>query len=126
MHNKLAGGTVVDVSTEATESPWVSQIRRGVVELAVLGLLAGERRYGSQLVDDLAAHPGLAISAGTVYPMLARLRKGGLVESHWQESPAGPPRKYYQLTPLGEQALASMTVAWRSLAADLTTILEQR
>lgn len=112
--------------TEPSDVPWVSQIRKGVVELAVLGLLAGERRYGSQLVDDLAAHPGLAISAGTVYPLLARLKKSGLVDSHWQESPVGPPRKYYVLTPRGRDALASLTLAWRSVAADLTTILEDR
>lgn len=111
--------------TATPDAPWVSQIRKGVVELAVLGLLAGERRYGSQLVDDLAAHPGLAISAGTVYPMLARLLKAGLVDSHWEESPLGPPRKYYGLTPLGRRTLASMSDAWRSVSADLTTILEE-
>lgn len=112
--------------TASTDTPWVSQIRKGVVELAVLGLLAGERRYGSQLVDELAAHPGLAISAGTVYPLLARLKKSGLVDSHWQESPAGPPRKYYELTAPGRDALAAMTVAWRSVATDLGAILEER
>ncbi len=62
---------------------WGSQIRKGVVELAVLGLLAAEPRYGSQLVDDLAHYPALAISAGTIYPLLSRLRKAGLIESTW-------------------------------------------
>lgn len=109
-----------------TPDAWTSQIRKGVVELAVLGLLAGERRYGSQLVDDLAAHPALAISAGTAYPLLARLRKAGLVDSHWEESPLGPPRKYYLLTAEGRRALETMTGAWRSVAADLATILEER
>lgn len=104
---------------------WVSQIRKGVVEIAVLGLLAAEPRYGSQLVDDLAAHPALAISAGTVYPLLARLKKAGLVDSAWRESPVGPPRKYYHLTPAGRSALASMTDAWRTVAATLGTILDR-
>lgn len=76
-------------------------------------------------MDELASYPGLAISAGTVYPLLARLRKGGLVEAHWEESPVGPPRKFYSLTARGEQVLASMTSAWASLAADLTTILQE-
>lgn len=106
--------------------PWTSQIRKGVVELAILGLLAGEPRYGSQLVDDLAAHPALAISAGTVYPLLARLRKAGLVDSTWEESPLGPPRKYYTLTPAGTRTLAAMASTWRLVAADLATILEER
>lgn len=108
------------------QDAWVSQFRKGVVELAVLGLMAGERRYGSQLVDDLAAYPGLAISAGTVYPLLARLKKTGLVDSTWQESPVGPPRKYYVLTEAGRAALASMTRDWRSVTADLAGILEER
>lgn len=114
------------MTAEQSDGPWASQIRRGVVELAVLGLLAGERRYGSQLVDDLAAHPGLSISAGTAYPLLARLKKAGLIDSHWEESPLGPPRKYYTLTPDGRLALASMSQSWRAVAADLATILEER
>jgi len=112
--------------TEREPDAWVSQIRKGVVELAVLGLLASEARYGTQLVDDLAGHPGLAISAGTVYPLLARLRKAGLIDARWQESPVGPPRKYYSLTPSGAATLASMTLAWRSVSDALTTILEDR
>jgi PadR family transcriptional regulator, regulatory protein PadR len=70
---------------------WASQLRKGVIELAVLGLLAREPKYGSQLVEELAARPELAITAGTVYPLVARLAKAGLVTSTWQESPVGPP-----------------------------------
>ena len=103
---------------------WVSQIRKGVVDVAVLGLLAGEPRYGSQLVDALAAHPALAITPGTVYPLLARLRKAGLVESSWRESPVGPPRKYYTLTGVGREVLADMAATWRSVDAAITTILK--
>lgn len=58
-----------------------AQIRRGVVELAVLGLLAQGERYGSQVVDELASQPALALTAGTVYPLLSRLLKAGLIES---------------------------------------------
>jgi PadR family transcriptional regulator PadR len=65
------------VTTEV--DAWASQLRKGVLELAVLGLLEGEPRYGSQLVDDLSAHPDLAVTAGTVYPLLARLARSGLV-----------------------------------------------
>lgn len=102
---------------------WASQLRKGVLELAILGLLAGEPKYGSQLVDDLAAHRELAISAGTVYPLLARLAKGGLVSSSWQESPVGPPRKYYALTKAGTRTLAAMAEAFRSIALTVNTIL---
>lgn len=103
---------------------WVSQIRKGVVEVVILGLLARERMYGSQLVEELSAHSELAISAGTVYPLLSRLKKGGLVDSTWQESPVGPPRKYYRLTPDGEAELADMSAAWKSVSHAVDSILK--
>jgi PadR family transcriptional regulator PadR len=106
------------------QDAWASQLRKGVLELAVLGLLAGEPKYGSQLVDDLAAEPDLAITAGTVYPLLARLSKGGLVSSSWQESPVGPPRKYYSLTDTGRRALGQLADAFRSVTATVNKILE--
>lgn len=106
------------------QESWATQLRKGVLELAVLGLLAGEPRYGSQLVDELATHPDLAITAGTVYPLLARLAKSGLVTSSWQESPVGPPRKYYTLTPSGRRALAQLAETFRSVTSTVNQILE--
>lgn len=102
----------------------VAQIRKGAVELAVLGLLADQPRYGSQLVEELADYPALALSAGTIYPLLARLKKADLIDARWEESPVGPPRKYYSLTTAGRAALASMTDAWRMVSTTLNTILE--
>ena len=104
---------------------WVSQFRKGVVEVAVLGLLASQRRYGSQIVDDLAGHPQLAISAGTVYPLLARMKKAGVIDSMWEESPVGPPRKYYRLTDEGREALGQMTAAWTSVSGAIDAILQE-
>ncbi len=104
---------------------WGSQLRKGVLELAVLGLLAREPKYGSQLVDELAARPELAITAGTVYPLVARLAKAGLVTSTWQESPVGPPRKYYTLTGAGREALAGMAENFAAVAAAVREIVEE-
>jgi PadR family transcriptional regulator PadR len=105
---------------------WGSQLRKGVLELAVLGLLEAEPRYGSQLVDDLSAHPDLAITAGTVYPLLARLARAGLVTSTWRESPVGPPRKYYTVTPAGRRSLAESARLFGSVVAAMETILGGR
>lgn len=102
---------------------WVSQIRKGVVEVVILGLLAREQMYGSQLVAELSSHPELAISAGTVYPLLSRLKKAGVIDSTWRESPVGPPRKYYRLTDAGRSELAEMSVAWNSVSRAVDTIL---
>lgn len=106
------------------QESWVSQIRKGVVEVAILGLLARERMYGSQLVEELSAHPELAISAGTVYPLMSRLKNAGVIESQWQESPVGPPRKYYRLTDFGARTLAEMSTAWRSVSRAVDKILK--
>lgn len=105
------------------QESWVSQIRKGVVEVAVLGLLARDQMYGSQLVEELSTRPELAISAGTVYPLLSRLKKAGVIDSTWHESPVGPPRKYYRLTDSGASALAEMTAAWSSVSRAVDAIL---
>ncbi len=102
-----------------------AQLRKGVVELAVLGLLAQGPRYGQQLVDELAGHRGLSLAAGTVYPLLARLLRSKLIASTWQESPVGPPRKYYRLTPAGTAALAAMADAWAQVRTTLDAILKE-
>lgn len=102
-----------------------AQIRRGVVELAVLGLLERGERYGSQIVDELAAQPALALTAGTVYPLLSRLLKAGLIDSTWQESPVGPPRKYYRLTRTGRDAHAAQRAAWASVRDALDALLKE-
>lgn len=111
-----------DVTRE--QDLWVSQFRKGVVEVVILGLLARERMYGSQLVEELSSHPELAISAGTVYPLLSRLKKAGLIDSTWEESPVGPPRKYYRLTDSGHSVLADMTSAWHSVSRAVDGILK--
>lgn len=118
----VAGVTLVCMTVE--RDAWASQFRKGVVELAILGLLAHRPRYGSQLVDDLAGYPALAITAGTVYPLLARLAAGGAVSTTWEESPVGPPRKYYSLTEAGRERLASMAAAFTAISQSLSTILE--
>lgn len=102
----------------------LSQFRKGVVELALLALLRDDEAYGGEIVERLAAYPGLAISAGTVYPLLSRLKKTGLIESAWRESPVGPPRKYYRLTSTGRGDLTEMAEAWKGVTAALDALLD--
>jgi PadR family transcriptional regulator, regulatory protein PadR len=103
--------------------PWASQVRKGVLELAVLSLLCDKPKYGSQLVEELSAQPALAITAGTVYPLLARLAKGGVVATHWEESPSGPPRKYYALTPSGRSRQGELAGEFRAVAEAMAILL---
>jgi PadR family transcriptional regulator PadR len=95
---------------------WSSQIRRGTLELCVLALIASKPRYGYDLVTALERWEPLATTEGTVYPLLRRLQREGKVEASWQESAAGPPRKYYRLTPHGHDLLERMIADWAELS----------
>ncbi|OZB77579.1 MAG: PadR family transcriptional regulator, partial [Microbacterium sp. 14-71-5] len=88
-----------------------------------LALLHQEEAYGGEIVDRLAAFPGLAISAGTAYPLLSRLKRSGLIASVWRESPVGPPRKYYRLTADGEESFADLARAWNGMKNDMDQLL---
>src|SRR5437868_14046623 len=87
----------------------LSQMRRGTLQYCVLALLAVEERYGFDLVRALAEVDGMVTSEGTIYPLLSRLRRDGLVETTWRESSAGPPRRYYRLTDAGRASLDTFT-----------------
>ena len=100
----------------------VTQLRRGVLEHCVLALLQDEERYGYDLVTELS-EAGLLASEGTIYPLLSRLRKEELVRTSWQESPSGPPRRYYSLTDRGRSALADFTTSWTDFRTSVDHIL---
>jgi PadR family transcriptional regulator PadR len=94
-------------------APLIAQLRRGALQYCVLALLAGEERYGFDLVRALGEVDGMVTSEGTIYPLLSRLRRDGLVETVWRESPSGPPRRYYHLTAAGSSALDAFALEWR-------------
>ena len=88
------------------------QLRRGALEYCVIALLRERPRYGFDLVRELSEAEGLLTSEGTIYPLLSRLRKEGLVTTSWQESGSGPPRRYYALTADGRAALDRFRQDW--------------
>ncbi|MGX5679820.1 PadR family transcriptional regulator [Schumannella luteola] len=98
-----------------------AQLRKGVVEYCVLGLLARDPMYGWQLADELTSHRMIA-SIGTLYPVLARLREKGLVTSYEQPSASGPVRRYYRLTAAGETQLAVFRQQWGPFAATVSDL----
>lgn len=90
----------------------ISQLRRGVLEFCVLALLREGERYSFDLVSALGDAEGLVTSEGTLYPLLGRLRREGMVQSTWRESASGPPRRYYRITETGDAALRSFRTQW--------------
>ena len=99
-------------------------LRRGALEFCVLGLLARERLYGLDIARRLTADGLLMSSEGTLYPLLARLRKAGWVDTSWEESDAGPPRRYYAITASGREALAGFAALWHPFSAAVDTLIE--
>ena len=102
----------------------LSQLRRGVIEYCVLAMLQDGERYGVELVRALGQVDGLVTSEGTLYPLLARLRREGLADTTWRESAAGPPRRYYRLTSSGRAALAAFTAEWIRFRSAVDQLLE--
>jgi PadR family transcriptional regulator PadR len=101
---------------------WTTQLRKGALELAVLNALNGDRLYGYDIVRSLRRHDGLMIGDGTVYPILSRLKADGLVRATIEDSPDGPPRKYYEMTRAGREALTEMNDAWQSLVSSIDVL----
>lgn len=101
----------------------MTQLRRGVVEACILGLLAREPMYGWQLAERLIAGGSLIASIGTLYPVLSRLRERGHLTSYEVASESGPPRRYYELTAAGTAALQGFREEWGSFTASVTQII---
>jgi PadR family transcriptional regulator, regulatory protein PadR len=86
----------------------IVQLRKGILELAVMGVLYHERHYGYSLIRVLTEQGSISLKEGTIYPILARLSQDGMVHSEWVESDQGPPRKYYALTSAGRKLYSEL------------------
>ncbi len=93
-----------------------AQLRKGALELVALSIIRQEgEAYPTDIINRLKESE-LIVVEGTLYPLLSRLKVGGLLDYVWRESTSGPPRKYYRLTPSGETFLNELHSSWRSLA----------
>jgi len=108
---------------DGTRERTLTQLRRGVLPHAVLAALARDERYGFELVRLLTDDHGFSVGEGTIYPLLSRLRRDGLVTTTWRESDAGPPRRYYRLTTDGEHALTAFRIEWTAFRDTVDDLL---
>jgi len=96
-------------------------MRKGVLSYAVLLSLSKGEAYSSNILKDLKL-ADLLLVEGTVYPLLNRLKREGLLDHEWKESAAGPPRKYYKLTKSGKVALKDLNDTWHTLQKSIKNI----
>ncbi|MDA0718568.1 MAG: PadR family transcriptional regulator [Bacteroidetes bacterium] len=99
-----------------------AQMRKGVLEFCILSVLQDQEAYTSDLLQTLKSAKMLVVE-GTVYPLLTRLKNSGLLQYRWEESTSGPPRKYYAITPEGQEFLSELKDTWIELqnAVDVLT-----
>jgi PadR family transcriptional regulator PadR len=105
---------------------WTTQLRKGLLELAILNVLEDGALYGYDIVRTLSGIDGLVITEGTVYPILSRLRNEEYVETYIEESPNGPARKYYRLTRRGGAERRRMNEHLTRLQEAMATLTKER
>jgi PadR family transcriptional regulator PadR len=89
-------------------------IRKGLLEFLILKIVASEKVYAADILKRLSTTE-FATQEGTLYPLLSRMRREGLVDYEWKESDAGPPRKYYELTARGDAQLKDLDAYWQRI-----------
>ncbi len=99
------------------------QMRKGILEFCILHIISRGEVYASDMIMELTS-ARIAVVEGTLYPLLTRLRKAGLLEYKWVESSGGPPRKYYRLTTKGKGFLNKLDQTWKELMNSTNNIIK--
>ena len=103
---------------------WREQLRRGGLELAILATVKAGPRYGLAIIQHLEQFTDLVVTEGTIYPILGRLTREGLLDSTWVEDEGPHPRKYYRLTREGARRLEQMKVEWRAFTGKIDRLVD--
>lgn len=101
-----------------------AQMRKGVLEMCILLVLDQGEAYPSDIIDRMK-QSGLEVPEGTVYPILTRLKNEGYLNYRWEESPKGPPRKYYERTDSGKAFVNELSNAWNTLSDSIQKLQEK-
>lgn len=98
-----------------------AQMRKGTLEYCILAILSRSDSYAPKIISELKEAEMIVVE-GTLYPILTRQKNQGLLSYRWEESPQGPPRKYYSITEKGREALADLDASWDTLIAQIRRI----
>ena len=101
------------------------QMRKGILEFCILHIISRGEVYASDMLEELTSAKIMVVE-GTLYPLLTRLRKAGLVDYKWVESSSGPPRKYYTLTKEGGKFLKGLDQTWSELVGSTKKIIANK
>ena len=96
-------------------------IRKGLLEYLILRIVAADKVYVAEIMQRLSGTE-FSTQEGTLYPLLSKMRRDGLVDYEWQESDSGPPRKYYRLTAKGKSQLAELNEYWKEINATISQL----
>lgn len=102
-----------------------AQMKKGVLEFCILSVLSEGDHYPSEIIEKMK-NAKLIVVEGTLYPLLMRLKNDGLLSYRWEESTSGPPRKYYKLTPIGEQFLKELELTWSELVESVNQTIKKQ
>jgi PadR family transcriptional regulator PadR len=105
------------------ELKWLTQVKRGLLELCILNLVGQDEMYGYQIVKRLSTVPGLVIPIGTIYPLLSRLKREGMLASSLVESDQGPARRTYSLTSEGRRHMRMINDAWAEIVGSVQHVI---
>jgi PadR family transcriptional regulator, regulatory protein PadR len=100
-----------------------TQLLRGVLDLCLLAVIEEEPAYGYEMTKRLRARGLSIVGEGSIYPLLGRLERSGLVETHRAASNGGPPRKYYRASAEGRRALTTGAAEWRAARDAVDSVL---
>lgn len=101
-----------------------AQMRKGILEYCFLLVISKGKVYTSDILKELK-RADLIVVEGTIYPLLSRLMKAGLLRYTWEESKSGPPRKYYSLTEKGRETLEQLMKTWNNLSGSIDTLIKK-
>jgi PadR family transcriptional regulator PadR len=102
-----------------------AQMRKGILEYCILAVLSRNACYASDIIRELKEARVIVVE-GTLYPLLTRQKNAGLLSYRWEESPQGPPRKYYELTVAGKDYLEDLDKSWQELVESVNLIRKPR
>ena len=112
------------MNSDDNQDKWQVQLRKGALELVILAALRGAPVYGLELLRHLQQYPTTAISEGTLYPLMDRLKREELVSADWVQDGDTRPRKYYRITTKGERKFQVLAASWRQSITDINALLE--